>query len=189
MPLTSYVGSEICPSFAPDGERVAFAWDGEKQDNFDIYVRQIGDGTLLRLTSDPKPDLSPAWSPDGRTIAFLRFNSDDRAEVLLMSSVAASPPKSVAAITAPMTLYPQLKFLAWSPDSKWLVVSDGPSYGGVMGLFLLSVETGEKRTLTLPPKEYDDVDPAFSLDGRHLAFVRYRGGGTSRVISTFSIFL
>ena len=31
-------GSEICPSFAPDGERVAFAWDGEKQDNFDIYV-------------------------------------------------------------------------------------------------------------------------------------------------------
>jgi DNA-binding winged helix-turn-helix (wHTH) protein len=54
VPLTSYVGSEICPSFAPDGERVAFAWDGEKQDNFDIYVRQIGDGTLLRLTSDPK---------------------------------------------------------------------------------------------------------------------------------------
>ena len=43
VPLTSYVGSEICPSFAPDGERVAFAWDGEKQDNFDIYVRQIGD--------------------------------------------------------------------------------------------------------------------------------------------------
>jgi Tol biopolymer transport system component len=178
VPLTSYVGSEICPSFAPDGERVAFAWNGEKQDNFDIYVRQIGDGTLLRLTSDPKPDLSPAWSPDGRTIAFLRFNSDDRAEVLLMSSVAASPPKSLAAITAPMTLYPQLKFLAWSPDNKWLVVSDGPSYGGVMGLFLLSVETGEKRALTLPPKDYDDVDPAFSLDGRHLAFARYRGGGT-----------
>jgi DNA-binding winged helix-turn-helix (wHTH) protein/Tol biopolymer transport system component len=174
VPLTSYVGSEICPSFAPDGERVAFAWDGEKQENFDIYVRQIGDGTLLRLTSDPKPDLSPAWSPDGRTIGFLRFNSDHRAEVLLMSSVAASPPKSLAAITAPMTLYPQLKFLAWSPDSKWLVVSDGPSYRDVMGLFLLSVETGEKRALTLPPKDYDDVDPAFSLNG----FARYRGGGT-----------
>jgi Tol biopolymer transport system component/DNA-binding winged helix-turn-helix (wHTH) protein len=176
--LTSYVGSEICPSFAPDGERVAFAWDGENQDNFDIYVKQIGDGTLLRLTSDPRPDLSPAWSPDGKTIAFLRFSSNDRAEVLLMSSVAAGPPKSLAAIPAPITLYPQLKFLAWSPDSKWLVVSDGPSYGGVMGLFLLSVETAEKRALTLPPKDYDDVDPAFSLDGRHLAFARYRGGGT-----------
>jgi Tol biopolymer transport system component/DNA-binding winged helix-turn-helix (wHTH) protein len=177
VPLTSYVGSEICPSFAPDGERVAFAWDGEKQDNFDIYVKQIGDGTLLRLTSDPKPDLSPAWSPDGRTIAFLRLNSDEKGEILLMPSVAAGPARSLAAVTAPLTLYPQSKFIAWSPDGKWLVVSDAPSYGGVMSLFLLSVETGEKRRITLPPKEYDDVDPSFSLDMRHLAFARYTGGG------------
>jgi Tol biopolymer transport system component/DNA-binding winged helix-turn-helix (wHTH) protein len=179
VPLTSYVGSEICPSFAPDGERVAFAWDGEKQDNFDIYVKQIGDGTLLRLTSDPKPDLSPAWSPDGRTIAFLRLNSDDMAEVLLMSSVAAGPARTLAAVKAPLTLYPQSKFIAWSPDGKWLVISDAPSYGGVMSLFLLSVETGEKRRLTLPPNEYDDMDPAFSLDGRHLAFARYTGANGS----------
>lgn len=176
VPLTNYVGSQISPSFAPDGERVAFAWDGEKQDNFDIYVKQIGDGTLLRLTSDPKPDLSPAWSPDGRTIAFLRLNSDDKAEVLLMSSVAAGPARTLAAVTAPVSPYPQSKFIAWSPDGKWLVVSDAPSYGGVRGLFLLSVETGEKRRITLPPNEYDDGDPAFSLDMRHLAFARYSGG-------------
>jgi Tol biopolymer transport system component/DNA-binding winged helix-turn-helix (wHTH) protein len=177
VPLTSYVGSEICPSFAPDGERVAFAWNGEKQDNFDIYVKQIGEGTLLRLTSDPRPDLSPAWSPDGRTIAFLRLNSDEKGEILLMPSVAAGPARSLAAVTAPLTLYPQSKFIAWSPDSKWLVVSDAPSYGGVMSLFLLSVETGEKRRITLPPNEYDDVDPSFSPDMRHLAFARYTGGG------------
>jgi Tol biopolymer transport system component/DNA-binding winged helix-turn-helix (wHTH) protein len=175
VPLTSYVGSEICPSFAPDGERVAFAWDGEKQDNFDIYVKQIGEGGLLRLTSDPKPDLSPAWSPDGRTIAFLRLNSDEKGEILLMPSVAAGPARSLAAVTAPLTLYPQSKFIAWSPDAKWLVVSDAPSYGGVMSLFLLSVETGEKRRITLPPNEYDDVDPSFSPDMRHLAFARYTG--------------
>jgi Tol biopolymer transport system component len=177
VPLTSYVGSEICPSFAPDGERVAFAWNGEKQDNFDIYVKQIGEGTLLRLTSDPRPDLSPAWSPDGRTIAFLRLNSDEKGEILLMPSVAAGPARSLAAVTAPLTLYPQSKFIAWSPDSKWLVVSDAPSYGGVMSLFLLSVETGEKRRITLPPNEYDDVDPSFSPDMRHLTFARYTGGG------------
>jgi Tol biopolymer transport system component/DNA-binding winged helix-turn-helix (wHTH) protein len=177
VPLTSYVGSEICPSFAPDGERVAFAWNGEKQDNFDIYVKQIGEGTLLRLTSDSRPDLSPAWSPDGRTIAFLRLNSDEKGEILLMPSVAAGPARSLAAVTAPLTLFPQSKFIAWSPDSKWLVVSDAPSYGGVMSLFLLSVETGEKRRITLPPNEYDDVDPSFSPDMRHLAFARYTGGG------------
>jgi Tol biopolymer transport system component/DNA-binding winged helix-turn-helix (wHTH) protein len=177
VPLTSYAGSEICPSFAPDGERVAFAWDGEKQENFDIYVKQIGEGTILRLTSDPKPDLSPAWSPDGRTIAFLRLDSEEKGEILLMSSVAPGPARSLAAVTAPLTLYPQSKFIAWSPDGKWLVVSDASSYGGVVSLFLLSVETGEKRRITLPPNQYDDVDPAFSLDGRHLAFARYTGGG------------
>jgi Tol biopolymer transport system component/DNA-binding winged helix-turn-helix (wHTH) protein len=176
-PLTNYVGSEICPSFSPDGERVAFAWNGEKQDNFDIYVKQIGDGALLRLTSDPKQDVSPAWSPDGRTIAFLRLNSNDKAEVLLIPSVAAAPARSLAAVTAPLTVYPRSRFIAWSPNSKWLAVSDGPSYGGVMGLFLLSVETGEKRRITLPPNEYDDVDPSFSPDMRHLAFARYAGAG------------
>jgi Tol biopolymer transport system component/DNA-binding winged helix-turn-helix (wHTH) protein len=179
VPLTSYVGSEICPSFAPDGERVAFAWNGEKQDNFDIYIKQIGEGTLLRLTSDPKPDLSPAWSPDGGTIAFLRLDSDEKGEILLMPSVAAGPARSLAAVTAPLTLYPQSKFIAWSPDGKWLVVSDAPSYGGVMSLFLLSVETGEKRRITLPPNEYDDVDPSFSPDMRHVAFARYTGAAGS----------
>jgi Tol biopolymer transport system component/DNA-binding winged helix-turn-helix (wHTH) protein len=179
VPLTSYVGSEICPSFAPDGERVAFAWDGEKQDNFDIYVKQIGDGTLLRLTSDPRPDLSPAWSPDGRTIAFLRLISDDKVEVLLVPSVAAGSARSLADVTTPLTLYPHLRFIAWSPDSKWLVVSDSHSFGGVTGLFLLSAETGEKRRITLPPTGYDDFEPAFSPDMRHLAFVRYMGGGSA----------
>jgi Tol biopolymer transport system component/DNA-binding winged helix-turn-helix (wHTH) protein len=187
VPFTSYAGSEICPSFAPDGERVAFAWDGEKQDNFDIYVKQIGDGALLRLTDDPKPDLSPAWSPDGRTIAFLRLDSDEKGEILLIPSVAAGPARSLAAVTAPVTLFPQSKLIAWSPDSKWLVVSDGPSYGGVMSLFLLSVETGEKRRITLPPNQYNDYDPAFSLDMKHLAFARYAEGGAASDLYTLKL--
>jgi Tol biopolymer transport system component len=187
VPLTSYVGSEICPSFAPDGERIAFAWNGEKQDNFDIYVKQIGDGALLRLTNDPKPDLSPAWSPDGRTIAFLRLDSDENGEILLMPSVAAGSARRLAGVTAPRTLYPHSKFVAWSPGAKWLVVSDAPSYGGVMGLFLLSVETGEKRRITFPPNQYNDVDPAFSLDGRHLAFVRYTEGGAASDLYTLRL--
>jgi hypothetical protein len=65
VPLTSYLGSEICPSFAPDRERVAFAWEGETQDNFDIYVKQVGGGPPFRLTSDPAPDISPAGRPIG----------------------------------------------------------------------------------------------------------------------------
>jgi hypothetical protein len=44
-----------------------------------------------------------------------------------------------------------------------------------MGLFLLSVETGEKPRITLPPNEDDDVDAAFSPDMRHLVFAPYTG--------------
>ena len=46
---------------------------------------------------------------------------DEKGEILLMPSVAAGPARSLAAVTAPLTLYPQSKSIAWSPDSKWLV--------------------------------------------------------------------
>jgi DNA-binding winged helix-turn-helix (wHTH) protein len=42
------------------------------QDNYDIYVKAIGAEQPLRLTSDRARDGSPAWSPDGTRIAFLR---------------------------------------------------------------------------------------------------------------------
>ena len=66
IPLTTYPGREQQPSFAPDGNSVAFSWNGETEDNWDIYVKLIGPGSPQRLTSDPAMDLSPAWSPDGR---------------------------------------------------------------------------------------------------------------------------
>ena len=67
VPLTTYSGTERDPSLSPDGNQVAFCWNGEKQNNFDIYVKQIGTGAdvPLRLTSHPSTDFSPAWSPDG----------------------------------------------------------------------------------------------------------------------------
>ena len=40
--FTSYPGKEKDPALSPDGQRLAFAWDGESGDNFDIYVRSIG---------------------------------------------------------------------------------------------------------------------------------------------------
>src|ERR1019366_266518 len=39
VPVTSYPGSEMFPSFSPDGRQIAFSWNGEKGDNYDIYVK------------------------------------------------------------------------------------------------------------------------------------------------------
>ena len=170
VPLTSEAGAQVCPSFSPDGKRVVFSWDGEGQDNFDIYVKQIGGGAPLRLTSDPRPDLSPAWSPDGRSIAFIRFSPDNTGEVLLMPSLGGRE-RRLAQVAAFYAGYRNLRMLAWSTDGKWLAVPDA-STGVRSGLSLLSLETGEKRRLTDPPTTYDDFEPAFSPDGTHLAFVR-----------------
>ena len=76
VPVTSFPGNEEQAAFSPDGDHIAFVWNGEKEDNSDIYVKLIGAETPLRLTSNPAPDTDPAWSPDGRYIAFLRQSAE-----------------------------------------------------------------------------------------------------------------
>jgi len=75
-PFTSFVGRETDPSFSPDGAQIAFAWDGEKGDNSDIFVKQAGTEALLRLTTDPAEDTDPLWAPDGHAIAFTRVTAE-----------------------------------------------------------------------------------------------------------------
>ena len=98
IPLTTYPGSERSPSFSPDGNQVAFSWNGEKQDNYDIYVKQIGSTKPDRLTTDPAEDVSPAFSPDGRSIGFVRVVKD-RATFIIIPSIGG-PERSVAEIPA-----------------------------------------------------------------------------------------
>ena len=64
MPLTTLPGLERSPSFSPDGNQIAFSWDGDTG-NEDIYVKLVGAGSPLRLTTSAAPDVHPAWSPDG----------------------------------------------------------------------------------------------------------------------------
>ena len=180
VPLTSYPGSEFSSSFSPDGNQVAFCWDGENQDNLDIYVKMIGSETPLRLTTDPAPDFSPAWSADGRRIAFLRAMPREKAAVLLIPALGG-PERLVAEISYPAELE-TAPSLAWGPDGKELVVVERSSPGDPFALFLLSTESGEKRRLTSPPAEsIGDAGPAFSPDGRSLAFVRVIGGFASDI--------
>ncbi len=183
VPLTSYTGVETEPSFSPDGRQVAFSWNGERESNFDIYVREVGSEKLVRLTTNPNRDFGPAWSPDGRLIAFGREQSAYRTEIFITPATSNSEVKVTDVYTPHLALTCQ--FMAWTPDGKWLVVSDEDSAAKQNGvasptadafsaqsLFLVSIETGERRRLTARPQGEIDSCPAFSPDGATLAFVR-----------------
>jgi Tol biopolymer transport system component len=62
--------------------------------------------------------------------------------------------------------------LSWTPDSKWLAVPLRESPQGPHGIWLISVDTGERRRLTRPPGYGGDSFPSISPDGRILAFSR-----------------
>jgi eukaryotic-like serine/threonine-protein kinase len=173
VPVTTYEGDEIQPSLSPEGDRVAFSWNGEKQDNFDIYAKLLESGSALRLTTDAANDSSPAWSPDGRSIAFLRGRAGQPGTVFIIPAMGGDERKVTTVRLLP-AFYPG-RALAWSPDSKWLACSCGEG----VTLLLISAETGATRPLT-HENEFagtrGDIGPAFSPDGAQLAFARFLGG-------------
>jgi Tol biopolymer transport system component/serine/threonine protein kinase len=173
IPLTSYQGSEEGASFSPDGSQVAFAWNGEKEDNWDIYVKVIGSEPPLRLTTNPAPDQWPAWSPDGRQIAFCRDLGGGKRAVVLISPLGGAE----RILTEGFFTFQDVvtgPFLSWSPDGRALATVEQANLGNAPEVVLYMMETGEKIPLTKATKPFlADSCPAFSPDGRTLAFCRW----------------
>jgi len=62
MPLTTYPGDERDPSFSPDGTQVVFSW-GPEGGVTNTYVKGIGPGEPIRLTTSPITERMAQWSP------------------------------------------------------------------------------------------------------------------------------
>ncbi len=189
VPLTTYQGREREPTFSPDGNSVAFTWNGEAEENWDIYVKLIGPGPPLRLTTDPAADVSPAWSRDGRSIAFLRVLGDRTAVTLIPS--LGGPERRVLEIPTSSVIGAG-QCLSWSADSRTLVLSGPLAPGGAAVLTAVDVATGQTTSITgaRPAGAGGDVLPSLSPDGRTLAFVRNRGirSGELHVLSMSEAF-
>lgn len=171
IPLTTLPGKELSPAFSPDGKQVAFVWTGEQDDNYDIYVKLIGVGEPLRLTNNLVHEMSPTWSPDGRYIAFLRGTGEGKGFYLVPALGGAERKLSDAYGWTQGGVMSQA--VAWSPDGRTLALVDKAAEDEPWCIYLLSLETGERRKFTTPPAQTDgDTTVAFSPDGRTLAFVR-----------------
>jgi serine/threonine protein kinase len=174
--FTSYAGLQGMPSFSPEGNQVAFTWQGEKQDNHDIYVKVIGTETALRLTTHPAVDSYPAWAPDGRSIAFLRQTSEQTAAIYRVAPLGGAERKIADVIVSGLPLWGG--GLCWTRDGKWILSSDADAPGKRPYIVLVSSETGEKRKLS-SGEGLGEFHPALSPDNRTLAFVRGLAVGQS----------
>jgi eukaryotic-like serine/threonine-protein kinase len=153
VPLTSYPGTEDDPSFSPDGTQVAFVWCKDAvQKLCNIYIKQIGEEPPSKMTGSPAHEYSPAWSPDGRFIAFLRAVASDTAALIIIPQRGGRERVLAEFGRFDMRQLVDGPFLAWTPDSKWIAVSELTK--NVHALVLHSVETGERRNLTTPDREW-----------------------------------
>ena len=175
--VTSSPGYEFDPNFSPDGSQMVFAAVNDSSNRPNIYVKTIGDEKTLQLTQGPGDSSCPEWSPDGKAIAYTHRVEDVPGEfkssIYIMSPLGGSKRKIL-----------QIHefrdgrdcFVSWSPDAKWIAYADTPPQEPT-GIFVTSDSGAFVRRVTAAPKGSFDSVPAFSPNGKWIAFVRNTDDG------------
>lgn len=169
--LTNYSGIEQQPAISPDGRALAFVWSGLEGRQDDLYIRATNavDAQPRRLTNEANEELTPAFSPDGKSLAWVRQvldGGDDEVWVAPVNGIDAGPARLVAKILNDGGF----RGLAWTPDSRALIVRDKGPRG--WPLVRMGVADGSKTYLT-DAQNMQDYQPVLSPDGKRLLFLRY----------------
>lgn len=122
-----------------------------------------GEGGQVALGS-PEPIISPAWSPDGKELAYVSFET--RKAVVWVQDLSTGRRRAIADFRGSNSAP------AWSPDGQTLALT--LSREGGSQLFVMSRSGSGLRRLT--QSSAIDTEPAFAPDGQTLYFVSDRGG-------------
>lgn len=174
--LTRQQGREVLPSFSPDGSRIAYSAQREAGGPWRIYVEVVGSGQPLPITDGKASDYGPAWSPDGRSIAFLRKTSPmSDAELIVIPALGGHERTLLTFDGSDL----RGGSVSWSPDGMKIAYPARPAKAAPFRIALLDVASRETRWLTSPdPGVVGDASPAFAPDGSQIAFVRRGGYGS-----------
>jgi WD40 repeat protein len=169
--------TDISPSLSPDGQRFAF-FSGRGVFGIDLYIADARTGKIVKRLTSPNTDnhfdalsflaSAGSWSPDGKRLAFVtQVEGDHELSVYDMDQnriVQTFRPEGAEAITDP----------AWGPDGRIAFVGYGT---GISDLFVLDPANGNVQRLT--DDRYSELHPAWSPDGRTIAFTTDRDPATN----------
>ena len=143
--------------------RIAFVTKAGRQ--FSLRIADAdGEGGQVALTS-PEPIISPTWSPDGREVAYVSFETQKA--VVWLQEVASGKRRAIADFRGSNSAP------AFAPDGQSLAAT--LSRDGGSQIYLMDRAGGNVRRLT--SSRSIDTEPVFSPDGKSLFFVSDRGGG------------
>jgi hypothetical protein len=154
--MRTFPGPKGAPAISPNGKFVAFSSAGpEGVGHPDIWVKEVASDSLRRLTDTPEfAETAPAWSKDGREIAFVREGKG-----VLIVPQGGGPERTVSDSGT---------HVDWAPDGKSLLIRDNGG-DGPYGIFQVLLDRPERRRLTQPAFGVGDWRFSISPDGKNLS--------------------
>jgi TolB protein len=132
--------------------------------NYTLWVADADGANAQPAFSSPESIISPTWSPDGRSIAYVSFES--RKPVIYVQNMASAQRQLLANFKGSNSAP------AWSPDGRALAVT--LSLAGGSQLYLINASGGPPQRIT--QSQSIDTEPRFAPDGQQIYFVSDRGG-------------
>ncbi len=193
--LTAGALSQGGLAWSPDGRTIAFVQDSTEHDELredaaaDLWTVDVAGGRLTRLTSARGSERSPAWSPDGRTIAFTCTTGRGQPNDVCVMAASGGEPRN---LTGAWDLDPGAP--RWSPDGRF-VLFPAEIEGGAH-LFRVAARGGAVEQVTRGLRQLGGFSR--SADGRLMAytgsdvthpvelFVAAGDGGAERRLTSFN---